>query len=254
LCIIAQGAKTVIVGQEVYEYDPSRMLVFAVQLPVLTQVVRATSSEPYLGLVLDLDPRKLGELAHRVCPNGLRRSQSSRGLYVGAVPDGLADAAVRLVTLLADPDEAAVLGPLVVDEILIRLLRSEVGPRVAQIGRRDSRVQLVAKAIAWLRDNYSQPVTVEALAKLVHMSESSFHQHFKAVTSLSPLQYQKTLRLLEARRLLMSETEDAGGTAHRVGYLSASQFSREYARYFGNAPIRDIDQLRERGYTAADMR
>ena len=137
------------------------------------------------------------------------------------------------------------LAPLVVDEILIRLLRSPIGVRVAQMGFAESRVERVAKAISWLRGNFSQPMKVEDLAEMVHMSASSFHEHFKSVTSMSPLHYQKVLRLQEARRLMLSTIVDAGTACQRVGYLSASQFSREYSRFFGNAPTKDIAKLRQ---------
>jgi len=130
------------------------------------------------------------------------------------------------------------------EEILIRLLRGPIGPRIAQMGFAESSVQRIAKAIAWLRENFSQPMKVEELAELVHMSPSSFHEHFRSVTSMSPLQYQKVLRLQEARRLMLSATLDAGSASQRVGYLSASQFSREYSRFFGNAPTKDIARLR----------
>ncbi|HME42759.1 MAG TPA: AraC family transcriptional regulator, partial [Syntrophorhabdales bacterium] len=141
----------------------------------------------------------------------------------------------------------------VIDEILIRVLRSPIGVRVAQIGLADSGVHGVAKAVSWLRDNFSQPMKVEELAELAHMSISSFHQHFKSVTSMSPLQYQKVVRLQEARRLMLSAMMDANAASRQVGYLSASQFSREYGRFFGSAPTRDIARLREQGLTAADV-
>ena len=153
--------------------------------------------------------------------------------------------ATRLVECLAQPGDAELLAPLVVDEIVIRLLRSPIGVRVAQIGFAESSVYRVAKAIAWLRANFSQPMQVEDLAGLVHMSVSSFHEHFKAVTSMSPLHYQKVLRLQEARRLMLSTVMDAGAASQRVGYLSASQFSREYSRFFGSAPTKDIARLRQ---------
>jgi transcriptional regulator GlxA family with amidase domain len=131
------------------------------------------------------------------------------------------------------------------DEIIIRLLRSPIGGRVAQIGQEDSRLQRVSKAVSWVQTHFDQPLDVERLATIVHMSVSSFHQHFKSVTSMSPLQYQKTLRLQEARRLMLSRMMDAGTASRQVGYLSASQFSREYGRYFGIPPTKDIAQLRE---------
>ncbi len=245
LCIAAQGAKTMIVGQDMYEYDATHMIVFSVALPVAGQVTRASQSEPYLALKLDLDPHKIAELVLKVFPHGLPPTQERIGVYVAAVEDSVVNAATRLMECLAEPCDAELLAPLVMDEILIRLLRSPIGVRVAQMGFAESSVQRIAKAISWLRENYSQPMKVEELADLVHMSVSSFHEHFKSVTSMSPLHYQKVLRLQEARRLMLSTMMDAGAASQRVGYLSASQFSREYSRFFGSAPTRDIAQLRQ---------
>jgi AraC-like DNA-binding protein len=244
LCFIAQGAKTVIVGQEVYEYDPSRMLVFSVALPVAAQVTQASHSVPYLALRLDLDPQKVAELVLKVFPRGLPPVQGRRAVYVAPLDTSIVTAATRLLECLAQPGDVELLAPLAKDEILIRLLRSPIGVRVAQMGFAESSVHRVAKAISWLRENFSQPIKVEELAELVHMSTSSFHEHFKSVTSMSPLQYQKVLRLQEARRLMLSAMMDAGTAGQRVGYLSASQFSREYSRFFGNAPTKDIARLR----------
>jgi len=245
LCIIAQGAKTVIVGEEVYEYDASRMLVFSVALPVAAQITEASYSEPYIALRLDLDPLKISELVLKVYPNGLPPVQERSAVYVAPVDESIVNAATRLMECLAQPGDVELLAPLVMDEILIRLLRSRIGPRVAQMGLRESSVHRLAKAISWLRANYSQPMKVEELAELVHMSVSSFHEHFKSVTSMSPLHYQKVLRLQEARRLMLSTMMDASAASERVGYLSASQFSREYSRFFGSAPTRDIARLRQ---------
>ena len=245
LCMIAHGAKTVIVGQEVYEYDASRMLVFSVALPVAAQVTQASHSEPYLALRLDLDPLKISELVLKVFPNGLPPVQERRAVYVAPVDASILNAAARLMDCLAQPGDVELVAPLIVDEILIRLLRSRIGPRVAQMGFAESSVHRLAKAISWLRANYAQPMKVEELAELVNMSVSSFHQHFKSVTSMSPLHYQKVLRLQEARRLMLSTMMDASAACQRVGYLSASQFSREYSRFFGNAPTRDVARLRQ---------
>jgi AraC-like DNA-binding protein len=244
LSIIAQGAKTVIVGQEVYEYDPSRMLVYSVALPVAAQVTQARPSEPYLGLRLDLDPHKVAELVLKVFPQGLPPVQERSAIYITEVDASIVNSAARLMECLAQPGDVELLAPLVVDEILIRLLRSPIGVRIAQMGFTESSVHRIAKAISWLRANFSQPMKVEELAELVHMSVSSFHEHFKSVTSMSPLHYQKVLRLQEARRLMLSAMMDAGSAGQRVGYLSASQFSREYSRFFGSAPTRDIAKLR----------
>jgi AraC-like DNA-binding protein len=244
LSIVAQGAKTVIVGQELYEYDASRMLVYSVALPVAAQVTQASHSEPYLALRLDIDPRRIAELVLKVFPLGLPPAQERRAVYITPVDASIVNASTRLMECLAQPGDAELVAPLVVDEILIRLLRSPIGVRVAQMGFAESSVNRVAKAISWLRANFSQPMKVEELAELVHMSVSSFHEHFKSVTSMSPLHYQKVLRLQEARRLMLSTMMDAGSASQRVGYLSASQFSREYSRFFGSAPTRDVARLR----------
>jgi transcriptional regulator GlxA family with amidase domain len=171
--------------------------------------------------------------------------QERSAVYITPADKHMVSAATRLVECLAQPGDAELVAPLVIDEILIRLLRSPIGVRVAQMGFAESSVHRVARAISWLRANFSQPMKVEELAELVHMSVSSFHEHFKSVTSMSPLHYQKVLRLQEARRLMLSTMMDAGTASQRVGYLSASQFSREYSRFFGCAPTRDIARLRQ---------
>lgn len=245
LCIVAQGAKRVILGQQVYEYDESRMLVAAVEVPVAAQVTRASRAEPYLCLRLDFDPQRITDLVWKVYPHGLPRIDEIRALYVRQSSAQIVKAATRLVELMAELGEAALLGPLVLDEILIRILRSPGGVRVAQLGLAESRVHSVANALAWLRAHFAEPLRVEALAKLVHMSTSTFHHHFKAVTAMSPVQYQKALRLQEARRLMLSMMMDVSTASTRVGYLSVSQFSREYSRFFGHSPSKDIERLRE---------
>jgi len=245
LCIVAQGQKTTIVGNEVYDYDASRMIVFSVALPVASQVTQASHSEPYLAFKLDLDPRRIAELVLKVYPSGLPPAQERSAVYVTPMDASIVNAATRLMECLAQPGDTELLGPLVMDEILIRLLRSPIGVRVAQMGFAESSVHRVAKAISWLRANFSQPMKVEDLAELVHMSVSSFHEHFKSVTSMSPLHYQKVLRLQEAKRLMLSTMMDASTASQRVGYLSPSQFSREYSRFFGSAPTRDIARLRQ---------
>ncbi|WP_005038152.1 AraC family transcriptional regulator [Holophaga foetida] len=245
LCLVAQGAKSVFFGPDEVEYDTSRMLVVSVDVPVGARVTQASPEAPFISLKLELDPQKISELALRVFPHGLPQSPSERGIFVSPTEKDIVQAAIRLLGLLARPDDTELLAPLVVDEILIRLLRSPIGVRVAQIGKEESRVQRVSKAISWVRDNFDQPLDVERLALLVNMSSSSFHQHFKSVTSMSPLQYQKVLRLQEARRLILTRMLDAGSASRQVGYLSNSQFSREYRRYFGHAPTRDLVLIRE---------
>jgi AraC-like DNA-binding protein len=247
LCILAQGAKVVRLGRETYAYDSSRMIVYSLELPVAAQIVRASRRQPFLGLRLDLDGYKIAELCLKVFPNGAPRPRDSRGVCVGRTTTAMVDAASRLVELMAHPTDAQLLAPLVIDEILIRLLRSAIGPRVALIGQLESGVQRVATAVSWVRAHFAQPIAVDALADMAHMSVSSFHQHFKAVTSMTPVQYQKVLRLHEARRLMAARMLDAGSAGRQVGYLSASQFSREYSRLFGSAPSRDIARLRQDG-------
>ncbi len=248
LCVAAQGAKAVMLGREVLEYNTAHLLVLAVQLPVSSQVIRASRREPYLGFVLELDPARIRELAARVFPKGVPKAPDDCGLYVGRSTDDVVNAVSRLIDLMAQPDDAELLGPLVVDEILIRLLRTPIGGRVAQIGYASSGVQRIADAITWIRGHFAHPVTVEEMAASVRMSASSFHQRFKAVTSMSPLQYQKVLRLHEARRLMLFQNLDASRACHQVGYLSPSQFSREYARFFGSAPTKDIARLSKQGF------
>ncbi|GAB4118042.1 MAG: AraC family transcriptional regulator [Roseiflexaceae bacterium] len=253
LCLVAQGAKRLLLGHEVYEYDATRLLLVSVDLPVASQILQASPSEPYLAFRLDLDPGRIAELVLKVYPHGAPQLVDQRGVYVGRAIGSITNAAIRLIEAMADAGDTELIAPLIVDEILIRLLRSSIGGRVAMIGLAESHVHKIAKAINWVRANYAQPMHVEALADLVHMSVSSFHQHFKAVTSMSPLQYQKALRLQEARRLMMASMIDASSAAQQVGYASASQFSREYSRFFGQAPLRDISRLREEGAPAEDL-
>ena len=252
LCIAAQGAKVVMLGTDVLEYDPAHMLVLAVGLPISSQVTRASRRDPYLGFIMDLDPARVRELAARVYSRGIPKAPDDRGLYVGPSNDGIIEAVTRLLDLMAQPEEADLLGPLVIDEILIRLLRTPVGYRFAQIGHTTSGVQRMAEAVTWIRAHFAQPVTVEEMAESVHMGASAFHQRFKAVTTMSPLQYQKVLRLHEARRLMLFQDMDATTACHRVGYLSASQFSREYSRFYGEAPSKDIARLRAEGLGISD--
>ena len=247
LCVVAQGAKTVFLGNEAFEYDATQMLVFSVDVPVSGQITKASPAEPFLCLKVELDPERIADLVLKVYPDGLPLSQKNLAVYAAPSEPGIINAATRLVELMALPEDAELLAPLAVEEILIRLLRSPIGGRVAQIGKEDSRLQRISKAVSWVRTHYDRPLDVERLAAMVHMSASTFHQHFKSVTAMSPLQFQKVMRLQEARRLMLSRMMDAGMACRQVGYLSASQFSREYGRFFGNAPMKDIARLREGG-------
>ena len=239
LCIVAQGAKTVLLGSEAYDYDASRMLIFSIDLPVSAQVTKASPAHPYLCFRLDIDPQQVAALLVKVYPDGAPPVREGRAIYLAQAGEAIVDAAARLLALSGDATDAALLGPLVTEEILVRLLRSPIGGRLAQIGQSGSSAQRIARAVSWMRDNFAQPMRVEDLADLANMSPSTLHQHFKTLTSMSPLQFQKTLRLQEARRLMTSGLA-ASTAGNRVGYVSASQFSREYARMFGKAPSRDV--------------
>ena len=247
LCIVAQGAKIVMIGDDTYGYEAGQMAVYSIDVPMAGRVTRASSSEPFLLLMVDLDAEKIAELALKVFQHGLPQPRDTRSLYVGDAGAHVIDAATRLLELMAQPVDAELLAPLVRDEILIRVLRSPMGSRVARIGQAGSSVQRIAKAVSWLRAHFDQPLDIEELATLVNMSVTTFHRQFKTVTGMSPLQYQKTLRLQEARRLMLTSMLDAGSAGRRVGYGSASQFSREYVRFFGSAPMKDVNRIREEG-------
>ena len=253
LCVVAQGAKNVLLGREVFHYDASKLVVYSVDMPLASQVMQASHAEPFLCVRIDLTPQKIAELTLKVYPQGLPPVKENRALYLSRSDAKITNAAIRLLELIAHPEEAELLSPMIVDEILIRLLRSPLGPRVAQIGLKDSGLNGVSKSVAWLRENFSQPIKMETLAKLANMSTSTFHTHFKSVTAMSPLQFQKVLRLQEARRLMFSGMMDAGIASQQVGYVSASQFSREYGRFFGGAPTKDIAKLREQLVGAGEV-
>ena len=244
LSLVGQGAKSIRVGDATYGIDESRMLVAIADLPVTGRVTRANPAEPFLYAQLELDPRRIAALTPVVFPHGLPKAVDYGALdTLDATPE-IVDAVARLMQLIAQPDDLDLLAPLIVDEILIRLLRGPSGARVAQIGDAGSTTQRISRAVAWIRDHYLDPMAVDALARQVEMSPSTFHHHFRAVTSMSPLQCQKVLRLQEARRLMCLSAMDARQACRSVGYVSASQFSREYARLFGDAPGRDVARLR----------
>jgi AraC-like DNA-binding protein len=245
LALIAQGSKRVMVGDDVYVYDPMHYLVSSVDLPVIGQVTAASETEPYLGMRLDLDVEEITSLIQDQNLPPATQADASRGLYVNRLGSSMLDAVLRLLRLIDTPEDVPIVAPLVKREILYRLLMNGSGARLRQIALQDSQTQRIAKAIKLLRQHFDQPLRVEDIAKDVHMSVSSLHHHFKAVTAMSPLQYQKQLRLQEARRLMLLDIADAATAAHRVGYESASQFSREYSRLFGAPPLRDTRRWRD---------
>ncbi|MGO4700181.1 AraC family transcriptional regulator N-terminal domain-containing protein [Dyella sp. 2RAB6] len=238
-----RGAKQIVLGQEALVFEPGRYLLTSVDMPVLAQVLRAEPDEPCLCLKLRFDLQRLRELLPEVrAPR--TPAASSRGIALSAIDGGLLDPVLRLVRLLDQPEDLPVLGPLLERELLYRLLTGEQGARLAQIATAGSQGHQIARAIHWLREHYHRPLRIDELAAQVNMSTSSLHHHFRAVTAVSPLQYQKQLRLQEARRLLLTERCDVATAAHRVGYESPSQFSREYSRHFGAPPLRDVVRLR----------
>ncbi|MCY1035253.1 AraC family transcriptional regulator [Corallococcus sp. BB11-1] len=245
LCIVAQGRKQVLLGDESYVYGPDQCLVASVDLPVTGQVIEASPAMPYLCFRLDLEPGQLGALMMEAQLEAPASRGMGRGLALGPVDPALLDATARLVRLLDTPRDIPVLAPLVIREILYRLLSAENSARLRQIAMADSRQESVTRAIHWLKAHYAAPLRIERLARAVHMSPSALHHHFKSVTAMSPLQYQKQLRLQEARRLMLAQAMDAAMAGHSVGYESPSQFSREYSRMFGAPPSRDIARLRQ---------
>jgi AraC-like DNA-binding protein len=244
LCIVVQGRKHARLRGETYIYDPLNYLVVSVTLPVIGQIIEASVDRPYLCLRVGVDRKLIGELLLQAGPTLVQRPASERGLYVARTDGALLDAVVRLVRLLEKPRDAHVLSPLIVREIHYRALMGELGSRLRELCIVDSQMQRIARAIDVLRTRFAEAFSVEDLAAIAHMSPSSFHHRFKEVTAMSPMQFQKQLRLHEARRLMLTEGLEASVAAHRVGYESASQFSREYRRVFGAPPRREIDALR----------
>jgi AraC-like DNA-binding protein len=246
LGLVAQGAKQTLLGDETFDYETGHYIVTTIDLPISSRIVRASPAAPYLSVGLVLQPAAIAALLLETAV-AERETAGPDGLGVNVASADLLDAVVRLVRLLERPADVAVLRPLVEREILWRLLSGPDGARVRLAGLADSRLSQVAHAIRWIRAHYPEPLAVEQLAGLAAMSVSSFHRHFRAVTAMSPLAYQKQIRLQEARRRLIVAPVDAARVAYAVGYESPSQFSREYARLFGLPPIRDATRLRGDG-------
>ncbi|WP_122434726.1 AraC family transcriptional regulator [Pseudomonas viridiflava] len=244
LCLIAQGRKQVAVGALSYVYDASTYLVASVDMPVMGSVIEASEALPYLCLVLDLDMAILSELALRHPDISEKSDLPTAGIELNATTPELLDAAARLAGLLDTPQNIDALAPLIIREMLYRLLSESGNGIVRQLARADSRLRQIAKAIAWMREHYRQGCRINDIAELAGMSRSTFHAHFKAVTSMSPLEFRSQLRLQEARRLMVAEAADAAGAGYQVGYESPSQFSRDYVRLFGLPPARDASRLR----------
>jgi len=240
LCLIVQGRKEILLDYELYTYSPSEYLAVSVELPVVGQITEASKEKPYLGLSIELDPLAISEMLVHAPEHGA----TSRGLFVGKTDEGLADCILRLVRLLESPADVSFMSHLIFKEFYYRLLKSPHGWNLAQLAMTGSSMQRIAKVIKVLKTDFARNMRIEEMAEIANMSQSSFHHHFKEVTAMSPLQFQKRLRLTEARRIMLAEQADAASTAFRVGYESPSQFSREYSRMFGAPPLSDISNLR----------
>lgn len=247
LCVVVQGRKRALLGDEVFVYDPLHYLVVSMTLPVTGQIVAATPQQPYLCLRVDIDPHLVTELLAQLPPSTPPRAPAARPLFLARTSASLLDAVLRLARLMDTPEEAPVLAPLALREIHYRVLTGELGERLRQLCEVDGPSQRIARAIELLKQRYADTLRIDELAAAAHMSPSALHQRFKAVTTMSPLQFQKQLRLQEARRLMLVDGMEAGAAGHRVGYESPSQFSREYRRLFGAPPRREIASVRIAG-------
>lgn len=243
LCVMAQGAKVVHLGNNHYRYDPHHYLLVTSQLPMAGEIVKASRTEPYLSMILPLDANLVSsvmvEAGHAPPPDG----SSVRALDVSPLDASLLDAAVRLVRLVEAPEEVPILKPMIMREIVYRLLQGEQGRRLRHLAVLNGNDHRIARAVRRLHENFAQSIPVERLAEEIGMSTSSFYTHFKATTDMTPLQFQKQLQLQEARRLMLSEDLDATTAGYRVGYNDPSHFSREYKRLFGQPPMRDVARL-----------
>jgi AraC-like DNA-binding protein len=242
--VVAQGGKQVMLGGEVMDYGPGQSMLSTIDLPVVAHVTRASAGEPFLGMMLTLDPRTIVQSAADIDISPMRKDQGYRSLSIENLDTLLLDALTRLIALLGEPALLPRLAPLIRQEITVRLLAGPHGPYLRQLVSAGSPGRQIAKTVVWLKQNFARAMDVGELAARAHMSPTTFRQHFRAITGVSPLQYQKQLRLQEARQLMFNQSLDAGNAGGRVGYESASQFSREYARLFGEPPQRDIRRMR----------
>jgi AraC-like DNA-binding protein len=251
VCVVAQGSKEFLLGERSFRYDPFHYLLVTVNLPYVGQVLEASKERPFLSLRLDLAPTLVGEILVETGHVSPRTHADVRAITVSPVDGFLLDAMVRVARLLDAPDEARVLLPLITREIIYRLLKGEQGARLRHLALLGGYTPSIARAVECLRQDFDQPLRIERLARELGMSVSGLQHHFKAVTALSPLQFQKRLRLLEARRLMLGEDLDAASAAYRVGYHDASHFNREYKSLFGVPPMRDVQRLREEAQAQA---
>ncbi|MCF4114900.1 MULTISPECIES: AraC family transcriptional regulator [Dethiosulfovibrio] len=243
ICLIAQGRKRIFLGEESYIYDDRHFLITSVDLPVVAQILEASEEKPYLGLTLELDKKTIAQLIMEVDSKHANSRRQDRGMEISEATPNMLEAFLRLVNLLKSPEDLPVLGPMVKREIFYRLLTGEQGPKLRRIVTAGSHSHSIANTIEWLRRNFADQIKMDELASRSGMSQSTFHHHFRSVTAMSPLQFQKRLRLNEARRLMLTERLDAATAAFQVGYESPSQFSREYKRLFGAPPAQDVKNM-----------
>ena len=252
-CVIAQGSKEILLGKDRYRYDPTHFLIITAELPVAGQITEASKERPYLSLRLELDTILVGSVMVEASHPAPRDHSLVKAIDVSPVDAGLLDAVVRLIRLLDSATEARFLAPLITREIVYRLLMGKQSGRLRHVALLGGHGHRIAEAIDRLRKDFDRPLRIEDIARELGMSVSGFHHHFKAVTSMSPLQFQKQLRLQEARRLMLGEDLDAASAGHRVGYGDASHFTREYKRLFGAPPVRDVERLREAALAIAPL-
>jgi AraC-like DNA-binding protein len=243
LAIVAQGSKQLMLGDELFTYDPGHYLVVSLDLPVSGRVTAASKAKPFLGMSLDLDVKQIPSF--RTSGKIQRATKPDRGVFLCRMTPELLDPVLRLLRLLGKPEDSAVLAPLLQREILYRLWRSEQGEHLERMAQADGNASGVVKSILWLKENFDKPFSIKLIAHEANMSPSGLHHHFKTLTNMTPLQYQKHLRLQEARRLMLVEALDASAAAYQVGYVSRSQFTREYSRLFGAPPLRNVEQVRQ---------
>ncbi|PAE06644.1 AraC family transcriptional regulator [Terribacillus saccharophilus] len=245
VCIIVQGEKEILLGQDRLLYGPKHYLVASVDLPVSGQILEASASAPYLAMKLEFTPAEILKVMEEAAIQIVSGEDPKRGMYVNEIEAPILDVAVRLASLLEKPEDIPVLAPLVKKEILYRLLQGKHGSALAQMAVQGSYTQRIRDVIDHIRNHYDQSFRIEELAEIAGMSVSTLHRHFREVTAMSPIQFQKQIRLQEARHLLLYDDADTTDAALQVGYESVSQFSREYARMFGFPPRRDINRLKE---------
>jgi AraC-like DNA-binding protein len=245
IIVVAQGSKRVDLGANTFYYDSSRFLLTSLDLPALASVEAASEAEPCLAMIINIEMPLVRELLAQEEWTGAEPSSNMSAMAVAEASPDFLDACCRLLRLLSNPGDIPIMGGLIQREIVYRVLRSAEGARLRAIATQGEQGHRTAKAIAWIRTNFHQPLRMEELAQVAGMAVSTLHHHFRALTAMSPLQYQKQVRLQVARSRMLMDGIDANAAAFEVGYESASQFSREYSRFFGQPPVRDVRTLRQ---------